>query len=135
MTVSSDIAKIILKSKTIAVVGASRDPEKASNAIPRYLQNNGYKILPVNPMASEKILGEKVYAKLTDIDSEIDIVDIFRPSEYTPEIVREAIKMKPKLIWLQLGIINEEAKKIVEDSGIKFVMNKCLKVEHSLLIK
>ena len=127
-----EIARIIKESKIIVVVGASRDSSKAANTIPKYLQSKGFKIIPVNPNANE-ILGEKVYSKLSDIDSEVDIVEIFRPSEETPKIVKEALKLKPKLIWLQLGIRNEDAKEIVEKTNVKFVMDKCMKVEYSQL--
>ncbi|MFW9924241.1 MAG: CoA-binding protein [Candidatus Thorarchaeota archaeon] len=128
-----DIAKILLESKTIAIVGASRDPEKAAHNVPKYLQTKGYKIIPVNPSANE-ILGEKAYHSLSEITEPVDIIDIFRPSEYTPEIIKEAVKLKPKLIWMQLGISNEEAKMIAKNHGIKIVMNKCMKIEHLDLI-
>ncbi len=129
MSLEKEIVKIIKESKTIAVVGASRNPEKAAHAIPKYLKDQGYKIIPVNPSA-DKIFGEKVYRSLAEIPIPIDIVDVFRSSEETPKVVESAVKIKPKLIWLQLGISNDEAKKIAEEHNIKFVMNKCLKVEH-----
>jgi len=134
MVVPKEIEKIILTSKNIAVVGASRDPEKASYLIPKYLQEQGYKIIPVNPKADE-ILGEKAYSSLMEIKERVDIVDIFRPSEYTPKIVEEAIKLKPKLIWLQLGIQNNEAMEIATQNNIPFIMNKCLKVEHITIMR
>ena len=130
MELEKDIVEIIKKSKVIAVVGASRNPEKAAHLIPKYLKEHGYKIIPVNP-SGEKILGEQSYKKLSDIKTKVDIVNIFRPSEETPEIVKEAVTLKPKLIWLQLEIMNNKAKEIAEKSNIKFVMNRCLKVEHS----
>ncbi|NHJ04768.1 MAG: CoA-binding protein [Candidatus Heimdallarchaeota archaeon] len=134
MVVLKEIEKIILTSKNIAVVGASRDPEKASYLIPKYLQEHGYKIIPVNPKADE-ILGEKAYSSLIEIKERVDIVDIFRPSEYTPKIVEEAIKIKPNLIWLQLGIQNIEAMEIANKNNIPIVMNKCLKIEHTTIMK
>ena len=129
MSLNEDIIEIIKESKVIAIVGASRNPEKAAYAIPKYLKNQGFTIIPVNPSA-DKILGEKAYPNLKEIPYQVDIVDVFRPSDETPEIVESAVKIKPKLIWLQLGISNEQAKKIAADHNIKFVMNKCLKVEH-----
>ncbi|MCG3253776.1 MAG: CoA-binding protein, partial [Candidatus Heimdallarchaeota archaeon] len=92
----------------------------------------GYTIIPVNPLA-ETILEEKVYSRLSEIPVQVDIVDIFRPSEDTPKIVEEAVKLKPELIWLQLGIVNEKAKEIAEKNGIPYVMDKCLKIEHMRL--
>lgn len=132
MAIPKDIEDIILRSKKIVVVGVSRDSEKASHLVPKYLQEQGFKIIPVNPYADE-ILGEKAYSSLQEITEEIDIIDIFRPSEYTPGIVKEAVKLKPKLIWLQLGIYNQEAKEIAARNNIPFVMNKCMRVEYSII--
>ena len=120
---------ILKNSKTIAVVGCSSNPEKASNRIPKYMQGHGYKIIPVNPAADE-ILGEKCHKSLSEIKEKIDIVNIFRPSEECEAIVADAVKLKPKLIWLQLGIFNEKAGKIAEQHGIPIVMDKCIMVEH-----
>lgn len=133
---SSDIElkEILQRNKIIAVVGASRDPEKPANYVPEYLKSKGYKIIPVNPVADE-ILGEKVYKSLSDIPGSIDIVDIFRPSDKVFPVVEEALKKKPKVIWMQLGIVNEEAKKLAEKSGIKVIMDKCMLAEHKKLIK
>src|SRR3989344_8011868 len=108
-----DILKILKESKTIAVVGCSSNPEKAANRIPKYMQEHGYKIIPVNPN-SENILNEKTCKSLSEIKENVDIVDIFRPGEECLEVVKEAVKLKPKAIWMQLGIINEEAKKLAE---------------------
>ncbi len=132
MSITPEIIKILEKSKIIAVVGASRNPSKAAHSIPKYLKEHGYTIIPVNPLA-ETILEEKVYSRLSEIPVQVDIVDIFRPSEDTPKIVEEAVKLKPELIWLQLGIVNEKAKEIAEKNGIPFVMDKCLKIEHMRL--
>ncbi|MBK5114076.1 MAG: CoA-binding protein [Candidatus Heimdallarchaeota archaeon] len=132
MSITPEIVEILKKGKTIAVVGASRNPSKAAHSIPKYLKEHGYTIIPVNPLA-ETILDEKVYPKLIDIPVQVDIVDVFRPSEDTPAVVAEAVKLKPKLIWLQLGITNEEAKKIADDNGIPIVMDKCMKIEHMRL--
>ena len=132
MSITPEIVKILKKNKIIAVVGASRNPSKAAHSIPKYLKEHGYTIIPVNPKA-ETILEEKVYPSLSEIPVQVDIVDIFRPSEDTPKIVEEAVKLKPKLIWLQLGIVNEKAKEIAEKKGILFVMDKCMKIEHMRL--
>lgn len=132
MSITPEIIKILEKSKTIAVVGASRNPSKAAHSIPKYLKEHGYTIIPVNPKA-ETILEEKVYPSLAEIPVQVDIVDIFRPSEDTPKVVEEAVKLKPKLIWLQLGIVNDKAKEIAEKHGIAFVMDKCMKIEHMRL--
>jgi len=132
MSITLEIVKILEKCKTIAVVGASRNPGKAAHSIPKYLKEHGYTIIPVNPKA-ETILEEKVYSSLSEIPIQVDIVDVFRPSEDTPKVVEEAIKLKPKLIWLQLGIVNEKAKEIAEKHGIPFVMDKCMKIEHMRL--
>lgn len=132
MSITPEIFEILKKSKTIAVVGASRNPSKAAHTVPQYMKKHSYTIIPVNPKA-ETILEEKVYPKLTDIPVQVDIVEVFRPSEETPAVVAEAVKLKPKLVWLQLGITNEEAKKIADEHGIPIVMDKCMKIEHMRL--
>lgn len=119
--------------KTIAIVGISRDVSKPSNYVAKYLKDAGYKIIPVNPRYDE-VLGERCYRDLTEIKEPVDIVDIFIPSEKVLPVVYEAIKIKPKCIWLQLGIRNEEAKKIVEEHNIKFEMDRCIKIEHGRLL-
>lgn len=136
MVIQSDkkIKEILEKSKTIAVVGCSRNPEKPAYQIPKFMQLHGYKIIPVNPFA-DKILGEKSYKSISEIKERVDIVNIFRPSEDALEVVREAIKIQPKVIWMQLSIINKEAAKIAEQNGIDVVMDKCLKIEYKRLIK
>ncbi|HLC60653.1 MAG TPA: CoA-binding protein [Candidatus Nanoarchaeia archaeon] len=128
----AEVKKILETSKTIAVVGCSSNPEKPAHRIPRYMQEHGYKIIPVNPN-SENILNEKSYKSISELNKNIDIVDIFRPSEECLNVVNKAIKIKPKVIWMQIGIINEEAKKLAERHGIKVVMDKCLMVEHKKL--
>jgi predicted CoA-binding protein len=129
MALKQEIVNILKESKTIAVVGMSTKPEKAAHQIPKYLQSVGYKVIPVNPTAYE-ILGLKSYAKLEDISEKVDIVDVFRPSEQTPDVVNSAVTLNPKLIWLQLGISNEESKKIADNHGIPIVMGKCIMEEH-----
>lgn len=128
-----EIIKLLKTSKVIAVVGLSPKEDRPSNAVARYLKEKGYKIVPVNP-GHDEILGEKSYKNLSEIPFEVDIVDVFRnPAEVVP-VVQEAVKIKPKCIWLQLGITNEEARKIAEENNIFFIQNKCLKIEHQRLI-
>ncbi len=121
---------ILTKYKNIALVGASKDLKKTSSIVMKYLQNNGYKVYPVNPtIRGEKILGEKVYAKVSEIDGQVDIIDVFRPSNEAVEIANEAVKIKAKVLWLQLDIKSPEAKKIAEANNIIYVENKCTKIE------
>ena len=121
---------ILAKYKNIALVGASKDLKKTSSIVMKYLQNNGYKVYPVNPtIRGEKILGEKVYAKVSEIDGQVDIIDVFRPSNEAAEIANEAVKIKAKVLWLQLDIKSPEAKKIAEANNIIYVENKCTKIE------
>ena len=121
----------------MAVVGLSRNPAKDSYGVAQYLQSEGYRIIPVNPFADE-ILGEKCYKSLLDIPETIEIVDIFRPSEDVPAIVEEAIELKnrlgdPKVIWMQLGIVNEEAARRAKEAGFTVVMDRCMMREHMRL--
>jgi hypothetical protein len=125
--------EILEQSKTVAIVGLSPDKEKASNIVANYLVTHGYRVIPVNPGYNE-ILGQKSYKSLSDITEKIDIVDIFMRSEKVLPVVEEAIKLKPHAIWLQLGIVNEEARKLVEDNSITFFMNICIKQEHEKLL-
>ena len=129
MTLDNETVRILKESKTIAVVGMSKNPDKKAHQIPKYLKEVGYKIIPVNPSVKE-ILGEKAYASLEEIPEQVDIVEVFRPSNQTPEVVKSAVKIKPKLIWLQLGISNEESKARTVEHGIAYIENKCLMVEH-----
>lgn len=115
--------------KTIAVVGASADESKAAHTIPRYLQREGFRIVPVNPKGGE-ILGENVYQRLEDIPEPVDVVDVFRPSEETPDIARSAVKIGAKVLWLQEGISSEEAERIASEGGLKVVMNRCMGETH-----
>ena len=128
----AEIARILRESKTIAVVGCSSNYEKAAHKIPKYMQEHGFKILPVNPNAKE-ILGEKVYGKLSDIKERVDIVDVFRPGDECVEVVKEALVIMPKVVWMQQGVINEDAKRLAEHNGINVVMDKCIMVEHRKL--
>ncbi|MCX5816486.1 MAG: CoA-binding protein [Proteobacteria bacterium] len=123
---------ILEQSKTIAVAGLSPKEDRPSNMVAQYLIAAGYTVIPVNPQYNE-ILGRRCYKSLSDIPKPVDIVDIFMKSEHALPIVEEAIKIKPKCIWLQLGIINEEAERLVVMHGIPFFMNVCIKQEHTRL--
>ena len=143
---SDDQIKDILRnSKTIAMVGISsekkgEDPKnlkrKPANVVMKYMQDFGYKVIPVNPFAEGEVInGEKVVGSLEKISEPIDIVDIFRPSKETPGIANEAVKIGSKVLWLQYGIENEESKKIAESAKIQYVSNKCIKQEYQRLFQ
>ena len=127
----SEIKNILSKYKSIAMVGVSKDLKKTSTIVMKYMQDYGFKVYPVNPSAKgEKILGEKVYAKITDINKNVDIVDVFRPSKEVYGIAEDAVKIGAKVLWLQLGIRDENAKKLVEENKIEYIENKCTKMEY-----
>ena len=127
----SEIKDILSKYKTIAMIGVSKDPTKTSTIVMKYMQKYGYKVIPVNPSAKgEKILGEDVYEKITDIKEPVDIVDVFRPSKEAFPIAEDALKIGAKVLWLQLGIRDENAKKLMEKNNINYVENKCTKMEY-----
>ena len=127
----SEIKDILSKYKTIAMIGVSNDPTKASTIVMKYMQKYGFKVYPVNPKAKgQKILGEEVFEKITDIKDPVDIVDVFRPSKEALDIAKDTIDIGAKVLWLQLGIKSEEAKKIVENNKIEYVEDKCTKMEY-----
>lgn len=123
------VVDTMLGMKTIAVVGLSPKPERASNDVSRYLMAQGYTIIPVNP-GHEEILGLKCYPSLKDIPAPVDIVQVFRKAELTPPIAREAVEIGAKGLWLQLGISNKEAAEIAKAGSLHVVMDKCMKIEH-----
>jgi uncharacterized protein len=123
------IKKILTDYHVVAVVGASNKRKKASNRVIRYLMKKGYEVIPVNPN-EEKVLGEKSYDNLTEIGKPVDIVDIFIPSAMVYPIVEQAVRIRPKVIWMQPGIKNERAKVLAESYGIKVIMNRCIMSEH-----
>ncbi len=127
-----ELYKILKEARVIAMVGASSNPERPSHGVMHALQQAGYKVIPVNPNEKE-ILGEKVYASLSDILQKIDIVDVFRRPEHTPEIAAEAIKIGAKVLWLQLGVINEDAASKAKAGGVVVVMDLCIAVTRRLL--
>ena len=127
----SDIKEILYKYKKIAMIGVSNDPKKASTIVMRYMQKYGFKVYPVNPKAKgQKILGEEVFEKITDIKDQVDIVDVFRPSKEVPAIAEDTLKIGAKVLWLQLGIRSEEAKKLMNFNNIDYIENKCTKMEY-----
>ena len=127
----NDIKEILSKYKKIAMVGVSNDPTKASTIVMKYMQKYGFKVYPVNPKAEgQKILGEDVCGKITDIKDKVDIVNVFRPSKEALDIAKDTINIKAKVLWLQLGIKNLEAKKLVEQQKIEYIENRCTKMEY-----
>ena len=127
----SNIKEILSKYKSIAMVGVSNNPTKASTIVMKYMQKYGFKVFPINPKAKgQKILGEEVFEKITDINDQVDIVDVFRPSKEVLDIANDTIKIGAKVLWLQLGIRNEEARLLVESNNIRYVENKCTKMEY-----
>ena len=125
---SAAVQRILAESRTVAVVGLSPKPERPSHQVALYLQETGYRIIPVNPSCAEA-LGEVSYPDLRSVPVPIDIVDIFRRSEDVEPIVSEAIAVGAKLVWMQQGVVNEAAAKIAEEAGLHVVMDRCLKIE------
>jgi len=139
---TDEVIQRILKSRTIAVVGLSKDPTRPSHDVASYLQSHGYRVVPINPTIDE-VLGEKSYKSLLDLpeqlEREIEVVDIFRRAEDVPPIVDQAIELhrnfgKPAVVWMQLGIINEAAAEKARGAGLEVVMDRCMKIEHSRLL-
>ena len=123
----------MLQLRNVAVVGISRHPEKAAHFVPKYLSENGFNIIPVNPSA-DSILGRKCCKSISDVAEDVDIVDVFRPSDQVLPVVKEAIKVRPKVVWLQEGIHNAKAEDLAQSSGIKVVFNRCMLAEHRRLL-
>ena len=127
------IRQILRESKTIAVVGLSTNPEKASHRVAGYLQRQGYRIIPIRPGQTE-VLGEKTYASLDDLKPPVDIINVFRrPDEVLPH-AQQALRLKPKVFWMQLDIKNEAAASMLTRAGIDVIMDRCMKVEHDRLL-
>jgi len=126
---ADEIGQIIARSKTIAVVGMSAKPDRASYGVAKYLMEHGFDIIPVNPVESE-ILGQKVFPNLSAIGRPIDIVDVFRQSDATPPIVKEAIAIGAKYIWLQEGVVSEESYQLAKAAGVPIIMDRCIAKEH-----
>ncbi|MCX8202773.1 MAG: CoA-binding protein [Nitrososphaeria archaeon] len=131
---SDEEVRRILSMRRVVVVGMSRDPAKPAHYVPKYLLDKGYEVIPVNPTADE-ILGLKVHKSLAEVKGPVDVVDVFRPSEEVPEVVREAVKLNPKAIWLQEGIYHPEAVEIARKHRVTIVWDRCMMKEHRRLIR
>jgi predicted CoA-binding protein len=127
-----DRLRILTTCRNIAMVGLSSSPYQPSSFAGIYLSANGYNIIPVNPsQAGKTILGQRVYGRVDEIDKPVDIVDVFRPAAEVPEIARQAVKIKAKVLWLQLGVISEEGARIAREAGLEVIMDRCCKIEHA----
>ncbi|MBH9965120.1 CoA-binding protein [[Bacillus] enclensis] len=126
-----EIGQILKRSKRIAVVGLSDNPERTSHSVSKAMQDQGYEIIPVNPVINSA-LGVKAVASLEEIEGPVDIVNIFRRSEYLPDLAREFDKIDAKIFWAQLGVLNEEAYSFLKERGYTVIMDRCIKVEHAL---
>ena len=124
------ITELLKTAKTIAVVGLSNSPLRASYGVSAYMQGEGYRIIPVNPHLSDAVLGEQPYASLADIPERVDLVDVFRRSEFVPEIVEQAIQLGVPAIWMQEGVIHEEAAAKARQAGLFVIMDRCILKEH-----
>lgn len=128
------IKEILENAGNIAVVGLSDKSDRTSYMVAAAMQQKGYRIIPVNPSVSGEILGEKVFASLSDIPEPVDIVNVFRRSEHTPEVAQDAVQIGAKVLWLQQGIANDEAWDIASKGGLTVIMDRCIKVEDSILL-
>lgn len=131
-TSDTDIAAILTSVKRIALVGASPNPDRPSHEVMAFLLRRGYEVVPVNPgLAGQTLQGQTVYGRLTDIPGKVDMIDVFRNSEAAGSVVDEALELveKPVVVWMQLGVVNEEAARRAEAGGIKVVMNRCPAIE------
>ncbi|OKY73665.1 MAG: CoA-binding protein [Desulfobulbaceae bacterium DB1] len=133
LTNLKEIEFILKNSHTIAVVGLSPKENRPSNQVARYLQDVGYRIIPVNPGQSE-ILGEICYPSLLDIPGPVDVVDIFRRPEEVPAVVEQAVRIKAKAVWMQEGIVNDEAARLAREHGLRVVMDRCMKIDHASMV-
>lgn len=129
------LVELLRESKTISIVGLSDDPARPSNEVAQYLQSQGYEIIPINPKV-KSVLGREVHPSLLEVEEPVDIVDVFRRSEQIPEVVDQVLQMKhkPKAVWLQLGIVNDEQFKRIQDAGIMAIQDACMKIEHRRLL-
>src|SRR5687767_1662611 len=124
-----DLKRIYDQTTTVAVVGASNDPEKPAHRVPTYLKSQGFRVIPVNPRGGE-IVGEQAVESLADLTEAPDVVDVFRPSEDTPEIAKQAVAAGAKVLWLQEGIHSDEAEQIARDGGLEYLSDICMKAQH-----
>ena len=135
MLSDNEIREVLQRAHTIAVVGLSDRTDRDSNGVARFLQRNGYRIIPVNPNLRGLVLGEQPYASLRDIREHVDIVDIFRRSEYIPQIVEDAIAIGADVVWAQLGLTNRAAYQRAKQAGLGVVMDRCMAIEHRRLMR
>lgn len=131
---NDELKKILENAKTIAVYGLSDNPERTSHQIAREMQKSGYRIIPVNPRVDE-VLGEKAYKTLEEVPEKIDIINVFRRSEFLLDVAKDAAKTDAKVFWAQQGVVNEEAYHYLKDRGFTVMMDLCIKVVHSVLVK
>jgi uncharacterized protein len=129
----AEIRELLSSARTIAVVGLSGSPFRPSHGVAQYLQHAGYRIIPVNPREKE-VLGEKSYACLEDVPEAVDIVDVFRRSEFVPEVVEAAIRIGARMVWMQEGVVHEQAAARAKGAGLLVVMDRCILKEHARLI-
>jgi predicted CoA-binding protein len=134
VTETEQIAELLKSARTIAVVGLSDSPFRTSYGVSEYMQSRGFRIIPVNPLVCES-LGEKAYASLSEVPGKIDIVNVFRRSEYVPEVVEEAIRLNVPAIWMQEGVVHEESAEKARQAGIFVVMDRCILKEHRRLLR
>lgn len=134
MNSEKEMKEILLSAKTVAAVGLSSNPAKESFGIVQYLKDQGYRIIPVNPSATE-IMGEKAYPDLSSIPEAVDVVQVFRKPEDVPPVVEEAIKIRAKVVWMQEGIVNEEAAQKAREAGLQVVMDACMRSAHRRLFR
>jgi uncharacterized protein len=128
-------AEILAGARTIALVGASPRPERPSNSVMRYLLREGYRVIPVRPVGPPEILGQPRVAALADIEEPIDVVDVFRRSEFCPDVARQAVEAGADALWLQLGVVSAEARAIAEEAGLDYVEDECTAIVHARLRK
>ena len=131
---NNELKRILESAKTIAVVGLSNNPDKTAYQISKIMQQQGYRIIPVNPTVDE-VLGEKAYPSLKDVPDKIDIINVFRRPEYLPEVAKDAAETECRVFWAQQGIVNEEAYHYLTERDFTVIMNLCIKVVHSVLVK
>jgi predicted CoA-binding protein len=126
-------AEILAETRTIALVGASPRPERPSNSVMSYLLRQGYRVIPVRPVGPPEILGQRRVASLAEIEEPIDLVDVFRRSEFCPDVARQAVAVGAGALWLQLGVVSAEAREIAEDAGLDYVEDECTAIVHRLI--
>ncbi len=135
MLADGEIRTVLQRARTIAIVGMSANPNRDSYAVARFLQRNGYQIVPVNPNLVAPVLGEQPYASLRDVPFHIDIVDIFRRSEFVPDIIEQALVVRADVVWMQLGVMHQAAAQRAQAAGLGVVMDRCTAIEHRRLMR